>query len=252
MKWTKNAEESIRQTPSFAQSRMKNQKDPRRASPGEHLSACPRQRQQHQGEIKGYRVESCFGDRGCPNRIDNGDDLLQALKRHLDSLDLQSQLQERIRGPLKSHHEFKISISHCPNACSRPQIVDVGCIGAVFPQPGAATCASCMRCIAVCREGAIRLSGGAPVIAPERCLGCGQCIRVCPTGSIEEDRRGYRVLVGGKLGRHPRLGTELPELASPQMVLEVVHRCIEHHLRHCQGERFGEVIERTGLDFLRR
>jgi dissimilatory sulfite reductase (desulfoviridin) alpha/beta subunit len=75
---------------------------------------------------------------------------------------------------------------------------------------------------------------------------------VCPTGSIEEDRRGYRVLVGGKLGRHPRLGTELPELASPQMVLEVVHRCIEHHLRHCQGERFGEVIERTGLDFLRR
>ena len=31
------------------------------------------------------------------------------------------------------HHEFRVSLSACPNACSRPQIVDIGLIGAVTP-----------------------------------------------------------------------------------------------------------------------
>jgi dissimilatory sulfite reductase (desulfoviridin) alpha/beta subunit len=42
-------------------------------------------------------------------------------------------LKKIVRGSLRIHHEFRISISDCPNACSRPQITDIGLIGACHP-----------------------------------------------------------------------------------------------------------------------
>jgi len=259
MEWSKEAEEAVKRVPFFVRPRVKKRVEEEARRQGaasvlvEHVHACRKRYLDNQeAEIKGYQVESCFGGSGCPNRIDNGGGLAETLERYLDSLDLRARLKERINGPLKFHHEFRISISDCPNACSRPQIVDVGFIGASFPRVGEAACSSCMGCVEACREEAVRLDNDAPVIDPDRCLGCGQCIRACPTGTIEEDRRGYRVLLGGKLGRHPRLGIELAGIISPEAALEVVKKCVEHHLRHSRGERFGEVLERTGLEFLGR
>jgi dissimilatory sulfite reductase (desulfoviridin) alpha/beta subunit len=86
-----------------------------------------------------------------------------------------------------------------------------------------------------------------------RCLCCGQCLPVCPTGTLQEAARGYRILVGGKLGRHPRLAQELPGIYGLEEMRQMVDRCLDHYQRYCQkGERFGEVLERTGLEELRR
>ncbi len=43
----------------------------------------------------------------------------------------------------------------------------------------------------------------------DRCLGCADCARICAHGALETSAVGYRVLAGGKLGRHPRLAAEL-------------------------------------------
>lgn len=70
---------------------------------------------------------------------------------------------------------------------------------------------------------------------------------------VEEEGRGYRILVGGKLGRHPKLGRELGGVYSMGKALGIIDRCLDHYQRHClAGERLGEVLERTGLKGLRK
>jgi dissimilatory sulfite reductase (desulfoviridin) alpha/beta subunit len=74
---------------------------------------------------------------------------------------------------------------------------------------------------------------------------------VCPTGALEEDARGFRVLLGGKLGRHPQLGKELPGIFAPRDFLLILKKSLNLYLQHntC-GERFGEILHRTGIDVL--
>ena len=110
------------------------------------------------------------------------------------------------------------------------------------------TCRDCYRCLRKCRVHAITVQKGHALVAAERCLYCGQCVRVCPTGTLGEGSKGYRVLVGGKLGRHPRLGTELSGIHDPEQISTIVGQCLNHYQKHCQkGERFGVILERTGL-----
>jgi dissimilatory sulfite reductase (desulfoviridin) alpha/beta subunit len=199
-------------------------------------------------EVKGFQVETCFGPGGCPNRAVNTDGLPQKLEEGLSKRNFKSFLKERVKGPLKMHHEFRISVSDCPNACSQPQIVDVGLIGACRPEVSGEICSQCGACQDVCRENAISLQDGPPSVDDSKCLCCGQRIGVCPTGTLQEGARGYRILVGGKLGRHPRLATELSGVYELQDALKVVDRCVDHYQRHClKGERFGEILERTGM-----
>jgi anaerobic sulfite reductase subunit C len=154
-----------------------------------------------------------------------------------------------VEGPLKFHHEFRISVSDCPNACSRPQIVDIGLIGASKPKRGKEPCNQCSACMEACKESAIFLDEDGPVIDEALCLSCGACIRACPAGTLEEGMNGYRVLLGGKLGRHPRLGEELPGIHAPEEIPGIVERAVEIYRSLCRkGERLGVILERVGKE----
>ena len=159
-----------------------------------------------------------------------------------------------MNGPLKMHHEFRISISDCPNACSRPQIVDIGLIGACVPEVTDEPCTQCGACVESCKENAVSIKDDVPVVDDSRCLYCWQCIRVCPAGSLKEAQKGYRILVGGKLGRHPLLGAELPGIHALDEIPAIVEQCLNRYQNHClKGERFGDILKRTGLeDFIRK
>lgn len=258
MKWTEEADATLAKVPFFVRKlvRKKVEEEAARTGAGvvrpEHLQAVKeRFLNRMEEEVKGYQVETCFGPTGCPNRAVVCEGLTEAVEKTLVRRDLKSFLKKTVTGDLKMHHEFRISLSDCPNACSRPQIADIGIIGACRPSVTAEACSLCGACTAVCREEAISFSGDSPEIDSTKCVSCGKCIGVCPTGSLAEDTSGYRILVGGKLGRHPRLAEALPGIHGPDAVLRIVNLCLDHYQRHyTEGERFGDILERTGIDTL--
>jgi dissimilatory sulfite reductase (desulfoviridin) alpha/beta subunit len=260
MKWTKQAEEAVSRVPFFVRKRVKKKVEEEAERRGatevklEHVQTSQKRfLGEMEKEVKGYQIETCFGPGGCPNRAVSDDSMAQKLEEMLSRKNLKSFLKERVQGPLKMHHELRISISDCPNGCSRPQIVDVGLLGASMPTVSEESCSRCGSCIESCKEDALSLpdDADAPLIDPTECLSCGQCIRGCPSGTLREARSGYRILVGGKLGRHPQLARELGGIHSPGRTLEIINRCIDFHMQHnVSGERFGEILNRTGIDKL--
>ena len=260
MEWDKDAEQAVSTVPFFVRTRVKKKVETEARQAGaaritmEHVTACKQRYQHHQeNEVQGFTVESCFGQSGCPNRIDTGENLSKRLESLLRAHNLKKFMQGRVSGPLKLHHEFRVTLADCPNGCSRPQIVDIGLISAALPARSESPCSECGACLAACREKAITLAGTepGPQFDWQGCLACGQCARSCPTGAIAQGLTGYRILLGGKLGRHPQLGRELSGIFSAETTLVIIDACLNHFkAENRHGERFGEVLNRTSLDFL--
>jgi anaerobic sulfite reductase subunit C len=256
MEWSEEAQNALSRVPFLVRKRVKKRVEAEAADCGarevtiKHMQTCQRRfLTKMEDEVKGFQLETCFGPTGCPNLAVAQDDLAQEVEQKVSHRNLKCFLKKKVKGPLKMHHEFRVSISDCPNACSRPQIVDLGLIGVCRPEISQEACTQCQACVEVCKEEAIWLKEGFPKIDRSKCLSCGQCIKACPTRTLQQGESGYRILVGGKLGRHPRLARELPGIYNPTEVLATVDRCLDHYQRHClQGERFGEILERAGLD----
>ncbi|AIY90397.1 4Fe-4S ferredoxin [Geoglobus acetivorans] len=106
----------------------------------------------------------------------------------------------------KSHEKIKAGISACPNACAAPQIKDFGALAFIIPEVDRKRCTACGMCVQACRENAIELEEY-PVFS-EKCIGCGDCMRACPSEAISGQVK-FRILAGGKLGRHPRFAEEV-------------------------------------------
>ncbi len=256
MQWTKEAEEAVSMVPFFVRRRVRKRVEEEAVNSGSravdlgHVNAC-RQRylKNMDEEVKGFQVEACFGSGGCPNRAQDTEELVRKLDLLLAAKELRAFLKERVRGPLKLHHEFRVSVSDCPNACSRPQITDLGIIGAVRPEASETPCSLCGSCVETCREDAIRLAQDPdrPVIDYGKCVSCGQCIEVCLSRTLVKGAEGFRIQIGGKLGRHPRLAAELPGIHSMEETLEIAEKCVDYYKTHnTKGERFGEMLERDG------
>ncbi|MDQ7781765.1 MAG: 4Fe-4S binding protein [Desulfomonilaceae bacterium] len=258
MKWSREAEEAVSKVPFFVRRRVRKRVEEEAANAGspvvtlEHVHSCRRRFLDNmESEVKGHQLEQCFGPGGCPNRAFVAAGLYEELEELLASHCVKDFLKSRVQGPLKLHHEFRVSISDCPNACSRPQIADLGLIAASVPRVSSEECGKCGACVDACREGAVRIEESGPILDLNQCVACGACIRECPTGTLEEESRGFRIMVGGKLGRHPQLAKELEGVHSRERVLAIVDACIRHFKDHCTcGERFGEILNRTGLRFL--
>lgn len=256
MQWDETAETAVSRIPFFVRKKVKKrvEEEARRAGASRvTLRHVEESRRLFLGsmerEVKGWQLETCFGPGGCPNRAVGDDGLAERLEEALSSRKMNDFLKKTVQGPLKFHHEFRVSVSDCPNACSRPQIVDFGLIGSRRPsRPSGEACTACGACIEICKETAIMLETDGPAILdPDLCLGCGQCLAVCPAGALEPASAGYRILIGGKLGRRPRLGRELSGLFSADEALRALETCLDYYLAECrQGERLGEIMARQG------
>ena len=84
-----------------------------------------------------------------------------------------------------------------------------------------------------------------------RCLACGACIPVCPTDTLVQAATGYRIQLGGKLGRHPQLARELPGIYDEAGILEIISACIDlYKSKSTKGERFGSILTMTDFEEL--
>ncbi len=264
MKWTAEAEKRLSKVPFFVRRKVRRQVEKEAMSVGavvvdvQHLEAC-RQRYMsgRHDQTRGFEIEQCFGADECPNRSVDFDGIYERMEQVLEKKDLQQFLRSTVDGPIKMHHAFRISVSGCPNACSRPQIVDFGLVGASMVDVTDAGCTGCMACYDVCREDALGPSSDTgedspPIIRRSACLMCGSCADVCPSGTLMSVKKGFRIMLGGKLGRHPQFGKELPGVWSHDEVLEILSACVDHFKKHNRGgERFGDILNRTGTDFLK-
>jgi anaerobic sulfite reductase subunit C len=253
MKWTSEAEAAIKKVPFFVRKKVRARIEieteaagKNRVSLSDVKAAQARFMSKMSSDIKGYQIDTCFGSSGCPNPANSCEVLVKKIESLLENADLLTFLKERVKGDIKYHHEFRVTLAECPNACSQPQIKDVGIIGAVIPEITDEECSDCMACVEACIETCITLDNekNTPEIDHERCLKCGKCVHVCPTGTITAKDKGFRVQLGGKLGRHPKLAVELDGIYSENEVLQMIKGCIDYYIKHSKhGERFAEIFD---------
>lgn len=256
MKWTIEAEDAVKRVPFFVRKRVRSRVEAEAAAEGKTtvgLAEVNATRKRYlsnmSSEIRGYRVESCFSSGECANCAADCRELAAVLEDTCKDADFLGFLKEKVGENLKFHHEFGVALAECPNACSRPQIRDIGIVGARVPIVAEANCSRCGECADACPDAAIRyVEDGIPEIDRGLCLNCGQCVKACPSGGITGMKTGYRVMLGGKLGRHPRLGTELPGIFGAKEVAGIVGNCIDFYMKNSEGKRFGEIIEEKDID----
>ena len=258
--WDPDAEQVLRRVPFFVRHRVRKKVEEdvaaagrRRGTVADLEESKKRQLQRLSEGVKGYTLETCFGESGCQNAVVISAAIVSRLEELLERADLLSILRTHWGEKLKLHHQFRVTLADCPNSCSQPQIKDIGIIGETEVTCDPEACTGCGECAAVCEESAVTLEDDRLMgIDYGSCVRCGACARVCPTEALKAGRGGYRVLVGGKLGRHPHLARELAGGLDADQVVALVSQIVELYKAHARkGERLGAVMNRIGWDDFR-
>lgn len=145
---------------------------------------------------------------------------------NIDSVALAKEIDRRLFGremPVK----IRISVSACPNACTSPMLNEIGITGRIQPIRTPGTCTGCGTCVEFCKEEAISIKKGISVLDAGKCVQCGTCIRSCPFHLLKSSGAHYLVSVGGRRGRHPRIGRELIVVNSPEAAADVVEKVVQ-------------------------
>lgn len=149
-------------------------------------------------------------------------------------------------------HKFKIAVGGCPNNCVKPDLNDLGIIGAKVPGYHQDSCKGCKKCqVALsCPIHAAKLVDSRLVIDPELCNNCGRCVGKCPFHCNDEGTYGWRIYVGGRWGKRVAHGRALGKIFTDKdEVMQVVEKAILLFRDQGKtGERFADTIERIGFE----
>jgi len=149
-------------------------------------------------------------------------------------------------------HKFKIAVGGCPNNCVKPDLNDLGIVGALAPQFNRELCRGCKKCMmqAACPMQASQVVDGKLTIDPSICNRCGRCVGKCPFHCNDQGIQGYKVYVGGRWGKKVAHGQMLDKLFTDREdVLAVVEKSILLFKdQGVAGERFADTINRIGFD----
>ena len=201
------------------------------------------------GEI--FRIDTCrAGYSFCPTQVFN----LRGIQKEAAALLKRLEYTERLTDKLSNdamilaHHRFTVAFSGCINGCSTPEAKSFGAAGTARPRVTTQPCSQCFACVDVCKRGAIVIRDGGPVINFNLCDGCGQCIKACPEGVLEVAKKGYKVFVGGRLGRFHQPGYELFKMVNQAGVLKALEATVETYLAEAEGdEHLTALLNRIGL-----
>ncbi|UGV41014.1 4Fe-4S binding protein [Methanococcoides orientis] len=180
-------------------------------------------------------VVACQGNLICPRGLIDAEDIAKKIDEKYFAMELPG--------------KFKFAVTGCPSSCMKPQENDLGVMGGLEPKWVEDKCTYCGLCQTVCPVDAIKVEDGALHYYRDKCNLCGQCLLICPTEAWVKSREGYTVYVGGKVGKHPRLGIRLTELVDEDTLFRIIERSVEFfNIEATSGERFGDTIQRVGLE----
>ncbi len=173
----------------------------------------------------------------------------------IDTYELSEELHKRFfkgYNQVSLPHKFKLAVGGCPNNCVKPNLNDLGIIGARVPKYNMDACKGCKKCQieATCPMKAAKVENGKLVIDKDLCNNCGRCVSKCPFHSIDDYQNGYKIYIGGRWGKKIAHGQMLNKIFTDKAeVLDVVEKAILLFRSEGQpGERFSDTINRIGFE----
>ncbi len=167
---------------------------------------------------------------------------------NIDTIGLAKKIDQNLFGremPVK----MRISLSGCPNACTSPMLNEIGIVGRIEPLRIPGMCTGCGTCAKYCKENAISIRNGVSVLDPAKCVMCGICIQSCPFGLLKSKHSHYLITVGGRRGRHPRLGRTLMRVDEEEQVMEIVEKIVQWVYRRAwSGRLLSEQLDDLQFD----
>jgi dissimilatory sulfite reductase (desulfoviridin) alpha/beta subunit len=133
--------------------------------------------------------------------------------------------------------KMRIAISGCPNACTSPMLNEIGIIGRVMPIRTPGLCTGCGSCVYYCKEKAIIIKNGISVLDEDKCVQCGVCVQSCSFDLLKAENRHFLVTVGGRRGRHPKVGRELMNVETEDQVIYVIEKIVNWVYRRAWSGR---------------
>lgn len=176
-------------------------------------------------------------------------ELKPEIERKLRELDLTRIIADKLplKRPISNHHKFIIALAGCANGCVTPEARTFGISGVMKPKITDRECNECYLCVDACRQNAIILRKGRPEIDSGACDYCGQCIKVCPGKVYEPEQTGYRVFVGGRLGRFHQPAFVLFRITDRETMMRALEAMVMLYRDEAVGEEsIADLVKRLG------
>ena len=142
--------------------------------------------------------------------------------------------------------KVRIAISACPNACTSETLNEIGITGLCTPVRQHGYCTGCGTCVQYCQEEALSVREGRILMDDNTCMDCGTCVRSCVYGILESKPVSYRITIGGRRGRHPKVGMHLVTVNSEAAALTVIDQIIDWIYRFARFDT--PVVQQIGHD----
>jgi anaerobic sulfite reductase subunit C len=170
---------------------------------------------------------------------------------NIDTIGLARKIDAKLFGkemPVK----MRIALSGCPNACTSPMLNEIGIIGRVMPVRTEGLCTGCGTCVEYCKEKAIVIKNGISILKDDKCVQCGVCVQSCPFDLLKTKHSHFLITVGGRRGRHPKIGRELLTVEREEEVIYAVEKIVNWVYRRAwSGRLLSEQLDDLHFDKLR-
>lgn len=149
-------------------------------------------------------------------------------------------------------HKFKIAVGGCPNNCVKPNLNDLGIVGARVPRYDESACRGCKVCQIekACPIHAAKLTDGKLVIDKELCNNCGRCVAKCPFHCADEGAYGWKIYIGGRWGKQVAHGRLLHKIFTDreELMQTIENTILFFRSEGIPGERLADTVERVGFE----
>ena len=170
---------------------------------------------------------------------------------NISTIGLAQKIDEKLFGKMMPV-KMRIALSGCPNACTSPMLNEIGVIGRIRPVRTSGLCTGCGACVHYCKEDAIKIRNGISELDEAKCVLCGMCVTSCSFNLLKEAHTHYLITVGGRRGRHPKVGRELLKVETEEQVLFAIEKIVDWVYRRAwSGRLLSEQLDEIQFEKLR-